>query len=278
MARTFVIAEAGSCHDLDIEKAYQMVEVAALAGASALKLQYWSSAERMAQRRHAMDYLPVYRRYQVPFDWLGRVKGRCQDHGIEFMCSTYLPEDVWPVSELVRTMKVASFEANDRPHLAAHLGPLAVGRRVLVSCGLGADPLFVLHHLRVPDPTVGNVALLHCVSAYPAPLDQLQLARIRPDALRAYRFDGFSDHSLPNHVDTGALAVAAGARIVERHFRLDSTDKRNPDAPHAMSPAGLAEYVALIRAAEAALGDGWAGVQECEAPMRAYRVRAEEGL
>ena len=83
--------------------------------------------------------------------------------------------------------------------------------------------------------------------------------------------DGLSDHS--RHRWMGALAVAAGAEIIEAHLRLDDTDPENPDFATAFTPAEFADYVRNIRFAEAALGDGQKRLQDCERPMAEYRVR-----
>jgi sialic acid synthase SpsE len=109
------------------------------------------------------------------------------------------------------------------------------------------------------------------VSAYPTPVDQLQLATIRSQG-----FVGLSDHTAPYAVDTGALAVAAGATVIERHVRLESCNVSNPDFAVAMSYHALVEYVARIRYAEAAMGTATAvEAQPAEAPMVRYRSRRQ---
>lgn len=255
MNRTIVIAEIGSCHDGDFQKAVRLVQAAADAGCDIVKAQYWSDGARLAERRRATDYLDVYKRYAVPFDWIPELAREAEERGIQFACSTYLPEDVYPISKHAQTLKISSFEANDPELLSAHVGPALAGARVLVSCGMGANIELIDRFLTRPIGLLQNkVAFLHCVSAYPAPDNELNLLSIQPFSIAHSRAVGFSDHSHPIHTLTGALAVACGARILERHLRLDETDDVNPDAATAMCPLGLRRYVESVRTAERMLG------------------------
>lgn len=286
----FIIAEIGSCHDLDLAKARHLIDVAKIAGADAAKFQYWSSAERMAHRRNAGPYLDIYRQYAMSVAWLPLLKAYCESADIEFMCSSYLPEDVDVVAPFVKRFKIASFEANDPQHLVAHVKHVSAGKLVIVSMGMGAElrivERFLLHPLygsnMDTDTTPTNVQFLHCVSAYPAPLNQLNLKRLRWDWHRQLggsahvKFDGYSDHAASDLTWTGAIAVAAGARVIERHLRSGETNSSNPDYGHAMAPDDFMAYVRNIHDTEVMLGlniGGQHGSVAAETPMRAYRVR-----
>jgi sialic acid synthase SpsE len=148
----------------------------------------------------------------------------------------------------VSLFKIASFEANDPILLDAHAAQ-PVAKQVIVSMGMGARQSLIKQHLRLHD-----VRYLHCVSAYPTPVEDLHLAQIG-----ALGRDGFSDHSAPEQTWTGGLAVAAGATIIERHLRADDTPSCNPDFGH-------------IRFAEQCLGTVDVHANPSEAPMRPYRV------
>lgn len=260
---TFVIAEAGSCHDGDYGKAEQLVQAAAHAGADACKFQYWSSARRLADRRNALDYFEVYSKYQLPEHWLENLKIECEVWGIEFMTTCYLPEDIATIAPFVKRFKVASFEASDVSFILAH--DQFASKEVIISTGMmtaeQADRL----------PGSFNYRWLHCVSAYPTPLAQANLAALRTQETFNPSYDGYSDHT--HNVLTGALAVAAGARILEVHFRLDNTDTANPDYATALSPGQLKDYIALVRQAEVMMGSGVKEPQPAEADMMRYRVR-----
>ena len=290
MSRTFVIAEAAATHDGSLEKALRLIDLARVIRADAVKFQWLSSPERLAQRRNAPEYLSVYRMLAFPREWFHALVDRCSDERIEwdgeacvevppveFICTVFLPEDIAVVAPYVKRFKVASFEAGDAHFLGLHA---EFRKQVIVSAGMqdaGAMRSAVCRYvglLDVPPPSWSSaIALLHCVSAYPCPDDEINLGVLRQNVWNAAaaRFSGLSDHT--PHPWTGALAVAAGAEIVELHMRLDDTDPGNADYAVSRSPAEAREYVANIRTAEVMLGDGVKCVMPCEEPMLKYRVR-----
>ncbi len=271
MSNILVIAEAGSSHDGRLDQALRAIDVAKAAGADVVKFQFWSDADRLAARRHALDLADIYRRYQLPIDWLQPLHEHAAVHAdISLMLTTYLPEDVEVVAPFVGAFKVSSFESSDVELLRAHTPYLAKGCLLFLSDGLRkatADPMPPVNRA-FPMKLRERVRHLHCVSGYPTPLHELNLAAI---SKRGY--DGLSDHT--GQVITGALAVIAGAKILEVHFRLDDTSPDNPDAgPFAHSPTSLKTYIDTARVAEAALGDGVKRIQKSEEPMLRYRVVA----
>lgn len=246
---TFIIAEAGSCHDGVFEKAVGLIDVAKDAGADAVKFQWWSSAVRMAERRRAPAYLQTYADYQMPASWLPRLAAECDRRGIEFMCTAYLPEDVTTIAPYVRRFKVASFEAHE-PNFVAVCR--TYGKPVIVSTGMDA-------------PISLDCTNLHCVSAYPTPLDEANLR-----VLWHGEHDGFSDHTAC--IYSGAFAVCSGAIMLEVHIKDWSTARDNPDAAAALDPKQFEEYVRLVRLAEKMLGDGTRREMPSEAAMAQYKV------
>jgi sialic acid synthase SpsE len=244
----------GSCHDGDITRAFKLITAAKDAGCDAVKAQWWSSAERLAERRNAQKYLPVYQKYKVPDVWLSWLHLACVANGIEFMCTAYLPEDIQFVDLWVKRFKVASFEATDTTFLEAHK---EYKKEIIVSTGMSGDWSKLM---------TWDYTLLHCVSAYPTPIDQANIG-----VMYGGWFHGYSDHT--HNVLTGALAVAAGAKIIEVHFRLDDTDPENPDYTTALSPGQLKDYVYLIRQAEVMMGTGVKEPQPAESEMMRYRVK-----
>ncbi len=233
MTHTFVIAEFGSCHDNQWGRMVEGILAAKRAGADAFKAQFWSD--------------PL-------------LKAQCDHAGVEFMVTCYLPEDIPVIAPFVKRFKVASFEARDQEFLKAHE---PYDKPIIVSTGMmgGSPENYTL-------VMAGNYLTLHCVSSYPTPLDQANLGAIRGEKWGAV---GYSDHT--HYVGTGGLAVAAGASILEVHFRLDDTDRQNPDFCTALDPFELKVYVDFVRRAEILLGDGVKKPQACEAEMSKYRVR-----
>jgi N,N'-diacetyllegionaminate synthase len=250
-----VIAEIGSCHDGSLDQALELIQTAKDCGANIVKAQYWSSAARMAQRRKAPEYEAIYRRYQVPETWLPVLAAEAKRVGLVFACSSYLPEDVDTVARHAEILKISSFEANDRALLMAHV-PYCGSKRIIVSMGLNAS-------MQPQSVLAPHIERLHCVTAYPAPLGSLALGWLHD------MYAGYSDHS--GDIRVGGWAVAAGARIIEAHLRLDETNNENPDAgPHALCPVAFDAYIREIRDVEQALcGDP----TQAEAAMARYAVR-----
>ena len=261
--RTFVIAEAGGTHDLDMGKALRLISAAKQSGADAYKLQYWCDSKRLAERRNAPELADLYERCRIPTWWVAELSEVARATGLAFMCTTYLPEDIHVVAPWVDRFKIASFESQDLHFVRAHQ---SFEKETIVSTGLCDEEAF----WRLQDVTSvsrsWNLRFLHCVSAYPAPISALNLR-----AIGRYVLDGFSDHT--TSLITGGLAVAAGAHILEKHLRLDDTDPANPDYDHSLPPMAFAEYVQNTRLAEAAMGDGRKTVAEAEAPWARYVVR-----
>ena len=275
--KTAIIAELGSCHDGNLTIAANMVIDAADAGADYVKLQYWSSAKRLADRRRSgAHYEAIYEKYQIGTGWLATLVEVAKVVKVGFMCTSYLPEDIPVVAPFVDHFKVASFEAADLDFIRAHYRYLYNNNRwLIVSTGLQHDDtLRPLMNERAAAKLRGaasiTMKLLHCVSAYPAPVSSLAMRQIR-----TMDFDGFSDHAATRWIASGAVAVALGAKILEVHVRPEKMDEDNPDAPHALNPLQFRHYVRNVRAADEAIGDEpWRSRHNpAEDAMRPYKVQ-----
>jgi sialic acid synthase SpsE len=235
------------------------VATAQAAGADAFKTWWTSSAERTCDRMSAPEMLPAYRLGQFPAAWLRHIREACHARGLDFLCTVDLESDIPVIAPHVDRFKVASWGAHDAEFLAAFH---PYHKPLIISTGVTSDAHWA--YLRKPIQWSAGVAWLHCVSAYPTPLEDVNLG-----AITRYRFDGFSDHT--RRVEMGALAVAAGARILEVHFCLPETSERNPDRCVSHEPADLAEYIAQARTAALIVGDGVKRVMKSEAPNERFR-------
>lgn len=215
MSKTFIIAEA-ACTWLHagLEGAYRSIRAAKDCGADAWKTQWTSDPEAMAMRRGVEK--DKYKQLGWSGDGLPLLKARCAEYGLDFMCTVYLPKDVDTIGQYVKTFKVSAFEANDLEFLSAH----------------GSRPVIVSVNPGVRKPVgLPGASFLWCISQYPAQLESLELYRLHhQDGLRPW--DGFSDHSAS--VLSGAVAVGAGARIIEKHVRLSDTPSDDPDYGHSL--------------------------------------------
>lgn len=276
-AMTYVIAEAGSCGDAQLPKMLSLIDDAKAVKADAVKFQWTSDAQTMALRRGRAKrdgYESIYRHHlQWPYEWHDELASHCDSVGIDYLCTVYLADDIKAVSEYVSAFKVASFEAQDFDFIQAHARECC-SRPLFISTGMCSKREInrLWREAVLPHGLENCVKLLHCVSAYPAPFNELNLRVLRPRRYGLWKFAGFSDHSLPALTHTGALAVVAGAEIIEAHLRSDDTSPDNPDHDHAMTTDQFLAYVAQIRMVEKALGTGKKERQTCEAVMTQYRV------
>lgn len=264
--KTFIIAEAGSTwrigkSSLHLAKAKKCIRIAKQCQADAVKFQWCSDPRTMERRRHVPK--GSYDILCWPEQWLRELASECEQAGIEFMCTAFLPDDVRIIEPFVQRFKIASLEAFDFIFIDTCAD---YGKPLIISTG--AMDYTQFRELLAHPLGWERARYLLCTAGYPTPLSQLNLAAIGGfESLR-----GLSDHSCD--VLTGALAVACGAEIVEVHFRLDETRKDNPDFAHSLSPTDLKTYIANIRKAELMLGDGVKKVEACETEMLKHRVMA----
>ncbi len=264
--RVMVIAEPGCTAEGDYGAYVRLIYAAEAAGCDVFKPQWCSNPQKMCERRHIGPdhpkrayYERAYNWLNFPLEWHEDFARMCKQFGMQYACTSFLPEDVAKVDPFVSIHKIASFEACD-PNMYAAM--CLTNKKCIVSTGM-------LNDNQVVD--VGErFIVLHCVSAYPAPLSAMNLGVLRFDEEEMYQ--GLSDHS--RNVLTGAVAVGAGAEIIETHFRNFDCSPENPDYAVSFSPQELKQYVANVRAAEAMMGGFRKTVQSVEEWGLPYRVTA----
>lgn len=237
MSNVFVIAEAGISHDGDLDKALHLIDVARSAGADAVKFQTFN-AQKLAARRKKPELFTLLKPYEMPLTWLPVLKEASDKAGIEFMTTCFDEETLKIVAPFVKRFKIGHGEAQDLPLLRAHE---VYGKQIIRSICSGDLPAVG----RGPYDT----KILLCTKKYPTPINEVRLGDFfgpRPTG-----WSGFSDHT--QDLMMGALAVAAGARIVEVHFRLWETEANNPDLCVSHPPPYLIKYVENLRHAAVAV-------------------------
>lgn len=258
----FIIAEAGVNHNGDLDLARRMIDAAASAGADAVKFQTFS-AERIAspnapkaeyQKRSGggeQSQFEMLKALELTPDDHRALMDHCRGAGVIFLSSPFDEQSADLLAELgVAGYKIPSGELTNWPYLA-HVA--AKGKPMIVSTGM-ADLNEVAAALAVIE-AAGDppLALLHCVSAYPADPAGVNLRAMLALEGEFGRPVGFSDHTQGLAV---ALAAAAlGATVIEKHFTLDRS-LPGPDQTASIEPDQLAELVAGVRTVESALGDG----------------------
>jgi N,N'-diacetyllegionaminate synthase len=206
----------------------------------------------------------MLRRLELSDAEYAKLRAHCDASGVLFLATPFSVGDVARLIALrVPAIKIASTDLNNTPLLAA---AGATGLPLIVSTGAAEADEIRAAVARFRDERLADrVALLHCVSSYPAPLAALNLRAIAALQALAGVPVGFSDHATSTH--TGAWAVAAGACIIEKHITYDRT-AAGPDHAASLDAVGFADYVQQIREVESALGRGELGMTELEADVR----------
>ena len=271
-APVLVIAEVGVNHDGRVDRALDLVDAAKAAGADAVKLQLFTAdalmspscafAQYQADRCAEASPQEMLRRYELSFEDFQRVVRAIREGGMFPLATPFSITDLTHAERLdLPAIKIASPDLVNRPllHRAASLGkPLLISTGASTLEEIQATVTW-LHEWRAP------FALLHCISAYPAAERDANLAWIGELARRFAVPVGYSDHTTDSLA--GALAVAAGACVIEKHLTYDRA-AQGPDHAASTDPDQFRDYVRLIRRAEALRGRPGRRVLDCEQDVR----------
>lgn len=245
-ARPYVIAEIGSNFDKNLDTARKLIDVAAEAGANAVKFQLFRANFLYPNGGELHD---IFKSIELDPEWVPLLNKHAQDRGLHFIASAFDMQSV-DVLEAVNTPahKAASSETTN----LAFLHRLAsTGKPVVISTGM-CDMVDVEEAVNVC-LGAGNdqVVLLQCGAMYPLPTELVNLRVIQSLAQRFKCPVGFSDHTLGQVA--AIAAVGLGATVFEKHFTLDRNAK-GPDHFYALEPKELKSYVAAIQEAHLSLG------------------------
>jgi sialic acid synthase SpsE len=257
---TYVIAEAGANHNRDRDTARRLIDVAAEAGADAVKFQTYSGASLYSTKTPKFKYLaPITDRtpselledIALPREWQGELDAYARERGLHFFST---PFDAQAVDELdaldVPVLKIASFEIVDVELIRK---AASTGRPLIISTGMAVFGEIEDAIAAAVDGGAPAVGLMQCTSVYPAPPSTINL-RAMATLERVFGVPaGLSDHSLGIAIPIASAAL--GAAFVEKHFTLDRS-MSGPDHPFAVEPHELKAMVTGIREAQQALGDG----------------------
>lgn len=272
--RPLLIAEIGNNHEGDADAAFSLADAAMDAGADAVKVQIIDPVRLV--NRAEQQRIAQLMRYRLPRDVFLEMAERVRARGGHFMASVFDCDSLTQWATDLDAIKIASGDL-DFDLLLNMAG--RSGKPILLSTGMSTMDE-IARAVRVvaaalPDgvKVADRLAVLHCVSLYPTPLDKTNLAamtRLR-DALGVTV--GYSDHTLGN---TSALvALGLGARIVEKHFTLDKNYSSFRD--HALS-ADAAEFAQLAEAFKMHAGMLGDGARDGDLPDAATRAVARRGI
>lgn len=256
----YIIAELSANHNGKFETALKIIEEAKLAGADAVKLQTYtpdtitlnSDAEDFQIHGGLWDGKNLYQLYQeahMPWDWHKPLFDYAAKLGITIFSSPFDNTAVDLLEDLnAPAYKIASFEAVDLP-LIKYVA--STGKPIIISTGM-ADLEEIQEAIdAAKDGGCKQLAILHCVSGYPAPAEDYNLKTI-PDMIQRFGLvTGLSDHTLDK--TTAIASVALGASIIEKHFTLNRSGG-GPDDSFSLEPADMAALCKGAKTAWNALG------------------------
>jgi N-acetylneuraminate synthase len=258
--RPYIIAELSANHNGSIERAFDTISAAKKAGADAIKLQTYTPDTITLQcdkpdfqiKGGLWDGYTLYELYkeaQTPFEWHKPLFEHARKTGITVFSSPFDSTAVDLLEDLnTPAYKIASFEAIDIP-LITYVAQ--TGKPMIISTGMANAEEIEEAVNCARDNGCTELALLHCVSSYPAPADQYNLRTIADLAQRFNVVSGLSDHTLGNI--TAITAVSTGASIVEKHFIL-SRAEGGPDSAFSIEPLELEHLCRDCHTAWQALG------------------------
>lgn len=256
----FVIAEMSANHNGSLERALSIVDHAKVAGADAVKIQTFrpetitlkSDADDFRIRGGLWDGRTLYDLYQeahMPWEWHAPLFEHARRNGMILFSSPFDASAVDLLEELgAPAYKIASFEAVDLP-LIRYVA--RTGKPMMISTGMANVEEIEEAVDAAREGGCSELALLHCVSGYPAPAADYALRTIPDMAERFSTVIGLSDHTLDH--TTAIASIALGAAVIEKHFTLDR-DGGGPDDSFSLLPADLAALCRDVRTAWEALG------------------------
>jgi N,N'-diacetyllegionaminate synthase len=272
MSRVFIIAEAGVNHNGSLDLALQLVDAARASGADAVKFQTFRAELLATRSAHKASYQErTTAKEESQFEMLQRLEldaaaherliDHCREIGIQFLSSPFDNQSADLLYKMgVSLFKVPSGEITNFPFLR-HLAHM--GRPLILSTGMSTigEVEEAVHVLQTEGAS--QLTLLHCVTEYPAPYEEVNL-RAMQTLKSAFGLPvGYSDHT-PG-IEIAVAAAALGAEVIEKHFTLNRS-LPGPDHAASLEPVELQQMVASIRHVEVALGTGIKSPAPCELP------------
>ena len=268
------IAEASSNHGRELSRGLAFVDAAAEAGCDAVKFQLFKIARMFAPE--ILRQSPKHRaraEWELPPAHLAPLAERCRERGIQFSCTPFYLEAVKELEPYVDFYKVASYELLVGDLLKACA---ATGKPVVLSTGMATMAEIAAAATTLKHAGARDITLLHCVSAYPTPVHEANLAAIAAIRDATGLKTGWSDHTRNPAVIERAVHHW-GASAVEFHLDLDGKGAEFAGG-HCWLPGEIAPVIARIRESFLADGTGFKGPQPSELSDREWRADPADGM
>ncbi len=276
--RTYIVAELSANHNQSLEEAIRLVREAKRVGADAVKLQTYTPDTmtidcdappfRIGKGTiwEGKNLYQLYSEAYTPWEWHGRLKEVALEEGMDLFSTPFDDSAVDFLEEMgVPAYKIASFEIVD---LELIRKVAATGKPIIISTGMATAEEIDEAIAAAREKGCQDLILLKCTSAYPSPLDEMNLKAIPHMVNRFGVLVGLSDHTLG--LEAPVVAVALGACLVEKHFTLSRTVP-GPDSTFSLEPGEFRKMVDAVRNVEKTLGDVRYEPTEHEMSTRIFR-------
>lgn len=257
----YIIAELSANHNGSLDTALKLIEIAKRAGADALKLQTYR-ADTITIKSDKPDFMiddglwagqtlyDLYDSAYTPWEWHKTLFAKANELGITIFSSPFDTTAVDLLEDLdTPAYKIASFEAVDLPLIRYVAG---TGKPMIISTGMADKEEIQEAIAAARDAGCKQLAVLHCVSGYPAPAEDYNLKTIVDMREKFGLVTGLSDHTLDN--TTAITSIALGVSIVEKHFTLDRNGGGADDS-FSLEPAELGQLCRDTKTAWMSLGN-----------------------
>ena len=272
MQKTIIIAEAGVNHNGDIELAKELIKKAAIAGADYVKFQSFIADSLTTKKAKQASYQVKNIGFsQSQYEMLKKLElsneehvtliEECKKNSIKFLSSSFDLEQIKFLKKLdIDFLKIPSGEITNLPYLKE---AALFGKPILLSTGMSSiEEIWQAFNTLIKNGCSKNdINIMHCVSAYPAPKNLINLNFIKELKKQFGVKIGFSDHTLG--IEISIAAVAIGAEFIEKHFTLDKK-LSGPDHKASLEPEDFKKMVDSIRSIENALGSTNKEISELE--------------
>ena len=259
---SFIIAEAGVNHNGKLDLAMELVEAAAQSGADAVKFQTFKAEKLVTGSAKMADYqvkntgkstsqYEMLKKLELSYEFHRELKAYAEEKGLIFMSTPFDDESLEFLFELgIQTFKAGSGDLTNLPFLEK-----IAQKELPVIISTGMADLTESKEAVEAILATGNsdLIVLHCTTNYPCPLEEVNLSAMQTLATELDVMVGYSDHTVGILVPQ--LAVAAGARVIEKHFTLNK-QMDGPDHQASLEPDELKEMVDRIRIVEQIMGTG----------------------
>lgn len=257
----FIIAEAGVNHNGSLKLAKKLIDAAQNAGADAIKFQTFKTENLVTEGTEMADYQKknlnkkssqyrMLKKLELKYEDFIELKKYCDKKNILFLSTPHTEDAIDFLYSLVPAYKIASGDLTNLPFLEK----IAKKKKpIILSTGMAT--LDEVREAVTAIKKTGNnkIIVLHCTTNYPCPLEEVNLKAMLTLKKEFNLLVGYSDHTLG--IMVSVIAVALGARVIEKHFTLDK-NLTGPDHKASLEPKELEAMTKMIRAIEQVLGSG----------------------